>query len=304
MHSVVHAFLCSPSLSLVKTICYPEVFSFSSPATDWGRTHEQLALKRYLSNEMAHHDSLSVSASGLVLNETWPFLGAPPDGIVNCSCCGKGLVEIKCPYKHHRSTITSAINDLQFCLALVDGKVALKRSHPYFYQVQTQLHVCKVDFCDFCVYLFHPDKADDFFIESIFPDSSSCDVCVQKSSLFLQEVLLLELVGKWYTSTSYRLIQQVPTSSAAASTATAAASAAAAIPPAAVRESSLVLPATSPASSVMHSSCADRQVCCKAGCSFSLLLRRCPCGHLFHHICAGDELGKHCFCCSSHVCDT
>ena len=73
---------------------------------------------------MAHHDSLAVSASRLVLNETWPFLGASPDGIVNGSCCGKGLVEIKCPYKHRRSTITSAIDDLQFCLALVDSKVA------------------------------------------------------------------------------------------------------------------------------------------------------------------------------------
>ena len=86
MHIVVHTSLCSPSLSLVKTICYPEVFSFSSPATDWGRTHEQLALKRYLSNEMAHRDYLSVSAFRVVLNETWPFLGASPDGIVNCSC--------------------------------------------------------------------------------------------------------------------------------------------------------------------------------------------------------------------------
>ena len=192
MHSEVHTSLCSPSLSLVKAICYLEVFSFSSPATDWGRTYEQFALKRYLSNEMAHHDSLSVSASALFLNETWPFLGASPDGIVNCSCCGKGLVEIKCPYKHRRSTITSAIDDLQFCLALVNGKVALKRSHLYFYQNQTQLHVRKVDFCGFCVCLFHPDKADDFFIERNFPDNSFWDVCVQKSSLFFQEVLLLE----------------------------------------------------------------------------------------------------------------
>ena len=28
----------------------------------------------------------------------YPFLGASPDGLVCCSCCGKGLLEIKCPY--------------------------------------------------------------------------------------------------------------------------------------------------------------------------------------------------------------
>ena len=27
-----------------------------------------------------------------------PYLGASPDSIVNCKCCGKGVLEVKCPY--------------------------------------------------------------------------------------------------------------------------------------------------------------------------------------------------------------
>ena len=27
-----------------------------------------------------------------------PYIGASPDAIVTCDCCGKGIVEIKCPY--------------------------------------------------------------------------------------------------------------------------------------------------------------------------------------------------------------
>ena len=124
--------------------------------------------------------------------------------IIDCTCCGKGLLEIKCPYKHCSSTILSAPEDSQFCLKSVDGEVSLKRTHSYFYQVQTQLYVCKADICDFCVCLFHPDREDDFLVEGVFPDSALWDVCVERLNFF-RDVLLPELVGKWYTSTSYRL---------------------------------------------------------------------------------------------------
>ena len=40
----------------------------------------------------------SIGDSGLVLNPKWPHLGASPDGIVQCECCGRGMIEIKCPF--------------------------------------------------------------------------------------------------------------------------------------------------------------------------------------------------------------
>ena len=33
-----------------------------------------------------------------LLNTAYPHLGATPDGIVQCMCCGKGVVEVKCPH--------------------------------------------------------------------------------------------------------------------------------------------------------------------------------------------------------------
>eukprot|EP00117_Sycon_ciliatum_P042436 scpid97531/ scgid0645/ len=39
------------------------------------------------------------------------------------------------------------------------------------------------------------------------------------------------------------------------------------------------------------------KACCKSGCSYSLDLRPCRCGHHFHHICTTDEDGKLCACC-------
>ena len=43
---------------------------------------------------------------------------------------------------------------------------------------------------------------DEFFVERVFPDSALWDVCVERPRLFFQDVLLPELVGKRYTSTS------------------------------------------------------------------------------------------------------
>lgn len=35
---------------------------------------------------------------GLFVDQTAPFLGASPDALVHCICCGNGIVEVKCPW--------------------------------------------------------------------------------------------------------------------------------------------------------------------------------------------------------------
>ena len=41
------------------------------------------------------HEAFSISDSGLRVNLKWPFIGATPDGVVMCECCGTGACEIK-----------------------------------------------------------------------------------------------------------------------------------------------------------------------------------------------------------------
>ena len=184
MYSVVHTSETNPSVSLIKAICYPEAFSFSSKATRLGQKQEKLALSRYENSQSQHHESLKISASGLILNPKWPFLGASPNGIVNCSCCSKGILEIKCPYKHRGKSIMQATADKDFCLDAVGDHMALKRRLPHYYPVQAQLHVCDVDFCDFCVCLFDLEK-DDIFIGRITKDNNLWKVCEEKCEDFL-----------------------------------------------------------------------------------------------------------------------
>ena len=85
----------SPSLSLIMAICHPETLRFSTLATKWGCQHEKTALEKYKLTSIDQHETFKVSDSGLFISVEHPFIGASPDGLVKCSCCGQGICEIK-----------------------------------------------------------------------------------------------------------------------------------------------------------------------------------------------------------------
>ena len=51
-------------------------------------------------------------------------MGASPDGIVSCECCGSGVVEIKCPYSCKDKSFLEATADSMFFLEHNDGVTA------------------------------------------------------------------------------------------------------------------------------------------------------------------------------------
>ena len=138
MKQVCHTDVTNPAQSLVKSICYPQELSFSSKQTDWGLKHKKVARELYLKAQKQHHNDLIVADSGLVINPQWPFVAATPDGIVDCKCCGKGVLEIKCPYSHRDESVESAASKGEkFCLKKDDkGSLHLDHGHSYYYQVR------------------------------------------------------------------------------------------------------------------------------------------------------------------------
>lgn len=124
----------------------------------------------------------------------WPHLGASPDGIVECLCCGKGVCEIKCPFCYKDQQLKTAVDQKNSCLVSVDGEMKLDTSHSYYYQVQAQIFICGVDYCDFVVYT---DK--DIHIERVFPNDVFWQNAKELATTFLKHAILPELVGKWFT---------------------------------------------------------------------------------------------------------
>lgn len=118
------------------------------------------------------------------------YIGASPDGLINCTYCGKGALEIKCPFCHRETSLqVAATNDNKFCLKQLDEKLRLDHKHAYYYQVQTQLFVCDVEYADFCVCTFlmseeniHDDNG--IHIERIYKDLYFWTDCVAKSQHF------------------------------------------------------------------------------------------------------------------------
>ena len=63
---------------------------------------------------------------------------------------GKRVVEVKCPFSCRDKSFDEAVKDREFCLE--EDTFLLKQNHPYYFQVQLQMKLCKVKFCDFVVW--------------------------------------------------------------------------------------------------------------------------------------------------------
>ncbi|XP_076308585.1 uncharacterized protein LOC143224004 [Tachypleus tridentatus] len=129
--------VANPSKSLLKQICYPHATKCSTKATRWGCKTQ--------------HQQLKVVDSGLHIIPQYPYLGATSDGLVECLCCRKGVLEIKCPHCKRGKSLNEAAEDGQFCLERIGDKFSLKKNHAYYYQVQGQMLLTGVNYCDFVV---------------------------------------------------------------------------------------------------------------------------------------------------------
>ena len=106
----------SPPVSLIKEIMERQFHAHTTvPALQWGIDNKPCARQQFLHNAQHDHFNLRYFPAGLFVNPRYPHLGATPDGIISCDCCGTGIIEIKCPYKHLDSHPTE-VNDDTFYL--------------------------------------------------------------------------------------------------------------------------------------------------------------------------------------------
>ena len=79
-----------PSQSLIKTICYPELFKFSTAATKHSCQHEESAIIAFEKVMKTQHSNFKVKRCGMVINKDYPWLHATADFLCSCDCCGRG----------------------------------------------------------------------------------------------------------------------------------------------------------------------------------------------------------------------
>ena len=85
----------SPSISLIMSICHPEMNKFRTASVCWGCEHEEEARRKYSQTMSLSHQDFKVDDSAFFACVEHPFIGASPDGLVSCDCCSDGICEIK-----------------------------------------------------------------------------------------------------------------------------------------------------------------------------------------------------------------
>jgi len=108
------------------------------PALKWGTMFEAMAIRIY-----SNIKDIKIHEFGLIINDDIENFGASPDGITEEGV----MIEIKCPYSRK----------------IIDGNIPEK----YYYQMQGQLAVCKLNKCDYIECEFVTFEDEDEYLSEI-----------------------------------------------------------------------------------------------------------------------------------------
>ena len=157
------------------------------PSLKYGKIMEPKARNEYerISRQRGHKD-LQVTECGFFVHPERVYIGASPDALVECLCCLKGLLEIKCP----RSIATEQPSpDNMDALSSETGR--LKKTHMYFFQCQAQMGVTGRNWCDFFVF-----TSGGHHLERLYFDESCWNSSLIEAEQFFVRFIAPELVHK------------------------------------------------------------------------------------------------------------
>ena len=110
------------------------------------------------------HTKYNVSQTGLWVSKDTPVLACSPDGIVD-DHSSKGILEIKVLKIFQKRSPKELISEYNksaadkksiqsqcFLIVISGDKLILKETHAYFYQIQHQLLVTGLSWCDFVLW--------------------------------------------------------------------------------------------------------------------------------------------------------
>ncbi len=79
-----HTNPAQPSKLLINSILYPNIFQLSNEATEYGKRHEEAAIKEFKGIMTKQHKKYAVSKCGTFISEENPWLLVTPDLMSVC----------------------------------------------------------------------------------------------------------------------------------------------------------------------------------------------------------------------------
>lgn len=188
-HGVLHTKLDSPAKSVILKITSDSSKQLKTPAIEHGRKFECVTFDDLSSCLPLTHTNATLNKVGMHISLEQPWLAASADGQVSCQCHGTGVLEIKCPYNFRNSTACEMLSDQTRCC--LDSAGALKERHPYYTQVQMQMHIYDVSFCIFVV-----RAGDELCIDTVQRNSAFLEDAVPKLEHFWEQNIATELLTR------------------------------------------------------------------------------------------------------------
>lgn len=100
-------------------------------------------------NAVQERLKIEIKSAGLFIHKSLPYLAASPDGLIG----NDSIIEIKCPPSIKEFTPEEAVQNGKLkCMVNCKGKLILKKTDNYYYQVQGQLNITEKKFCYFVVW--------------------------------------------------------------------------------------------------------------------------------------------------------
>ena len=120
----------------------------------WGLANESKAQRACVQHCESLGQIVTVVPSGL---SSHSYLGASGDGWVCQEDARVGMLEVKRPFSIEKDMVTSIhpgtlAENPKFYLEMQAGRPTLKRLHKYYYQVQGELAITRMPWCDFVVW--------------------------------------------------------------------------------------------------------------------------------------------------------
>lgn len=173
------------------------------PSISYQIKNRKKALEQYKRESMFDHENFIYNQCGLIINPRLPYFVGSPDGVVSCSCHGKGCVAIKC-LKILESggsfdVLTSKPNNI--LNKKDDNSYVLERSHEIFHQIQLQINLISLNYCE--VVFWSPE---DILIVRVEPDIDFWQTEMNKALIFHEQVIMPEILAKIFTKGNYRFV--------------------------------------------------------------------------------------------------
>ena len=161
----------------------------NSAAIRWGKKRERVARSIFKNVERKKHQKLEIHDCGLVLSGITPVVGASPDGVVCCKCHKPRVLEIKYPWSDRSLSIKAYARKHGSCLEVRDNGIHLRKDHPYWVQVQTQMHCVDVQEAYFVLKTLH--KSNGLHVEVVKCDEMFEEGLIRKPRFSSNKLLFL-----------------------------------------------------------------------------------------------------------------